>query len=63
MFELKFEFLRAISEHEHFVALNMPLDIRGNLNSKFIYFEMIATSPFRIIILFKISPEVISFVI
>ena len=31
MFELKFDFLRAISEHEHYVALNMPLDVRGNL--------------------------------
>eukprot|EP00795_Rhopilema_esculentum_P016504 gene16504-7923_t len=29
MFELKFDFLRAISEHEHYVALNMPLDIRA----------------------------------
>ena len=59
MFELKFEFLRAISEHEHFVALNMPLDIRGKLNSKFIYFETIARSSIRIVILFKISPEII----
>ena len=31
MFELKFDFLRAISEHEHYVALNMPLDVRGNV--------------------------------
>eukprot|EP00794_Sanderia_malayensis_P010919 gene10919-12079_t len=29
MFELKFDFLRSISEHEHYVALNMPLDIRA----------------------------------
>ncbi|XP_066933536.1 dedicator of cytokinesis protein 11-like isoform X1 [Clytia hemisphaerica] len=28
MFELKFELLRCISEHEHFVPLNFPFDIR-----------------------------------
>jgi len=28
MFELKFELLRCVCDHEHFIPLNLPLDIR-----------------------------------
>ena len=28
MFELKFELLRCVCDHEHFIPLNLPMDIR-----------------------------------
>ena len=31
MLEFKFEFLQVVCNHEHYIPLNLPLDVRGKL--------------------------------